>query len=43
LDKLKPLIDQGRFGHVELVFLDEVTVRGREVPVKVYRLDFLPH
>jgi len=43
LATLKPLIDQGRFGHLELTFLELVTVKGREVPVKVYRLDDIPH
>jgi len=36
--KIQTLIDEGRMGHLDLVSADTVTVKGKETPVKVFRL-----
>ncbi|MBM2829090.1 MAG: adenylate cyclase [Actinobacteria bacterium] len=36
--KIKTLVDEGRMGHLDLVSADTVTVKGKETPVKVFRL-----
>ncbi|MBM2828818.1 MAG: adenylate/guanylate cyclase with Chase sensor, partial [Actinobacteria bacterium] len=36
--KIKTLVDEGRMGHLDLVSADTVIVKGKETPVKVFRL-----
>jgi adenylate cyclase len=41
--KIKPLVDKGAFGHIELNETDTVKVKGKDRPVKVYSVKSIPH
>lgn len=38
VDKIRKLVEEGRMGHLDLVRADTVIVKGKETPVKVFRL-----
>ncbi|MBU0729995.1 MAG: adenylate/guanylate cyclase domain-containing protein [Proteobacteria bacterium] len=43
LAKLQPLVDNHRFGHIDLQEADTVKVKGKDLPVKVFSVRPIPH
>ena len=40
---LRPIAEAGKIGHLDMLAVDMVTVRGKEVPVNVYALSVDSH
>jgi adenylate cyclase len=41
--RIRSISEAGKIGHLEMVEVDTVTVRGKEIPVSVYALSSDPH
>ena len=43
VEKIRHLVEEGRIGHMDLLSADTVLVKGKETPVRIFRLDIGQH